>query len=85
MFTHLLLSLACAQQAAPAPASTPDSTHPNFLIILVDDLCYGDLGEDIAGISGREKHRTPHISPLAASYSVLIASPFTRPQPTVPI
>ena len=38
MFTHLLLSLACAQQAAPAPASTPDSTQPNFLIILVDDL-----------------------------------------------
>jgi arylsulfatase A-like enzyme len=71
MFTHLLLSLACAQQAAPAPESTSDSPPPNFLIILVDDLGYGDLGEDLAGIGGREKHRTPHISRLAAEGLVL--------------
>lgn len=71
MFPQLLLSLACAPQTVPAPEAEPESTPPNFLIILVDDLGYGDLGADLAGIGGREKHRTPHISRLAAEGLVL--------------
>ena len=49
--------------AAVQPADAEDaSTRPNVLLILVDDLGYGDLGCQGAG-----DMRTPHIDRLAAS------------------
>jgi len=63
MIAPLLLSLACAPQEPAAP--------PNFLVVPLDDLGYGDLGADLAGIGGRAEHRTPNISRLAAEGLVM--------------
>lgn len=78
MLSILLLSLACAPQssAPPSEVARPEplsvgATTPNFLIVLVDDLGYGDLGADLSGIGGRAEHRTPNISRLAAEGLVL--------------
>ncbi|QDU37178.1 Arylsulfatase [Maioricimonas rarisocia] len=58
MFRQLLfLLLACLVIAPPAIADD----RPNFVLILADDLGYGDLG-----CYGSEQNHTPHLDRLAA-------------------
>ncbi len=47
------------------------SLPPNVLVVLVDDLGWGDLGADLPGIGGRADHRTPHITAFAVESLVL--------------
>jgi len=48
------LSLTCL------PAAAEDAARPNFILIVCDNLGYGDLG-----INGSKLHRTPHVDRLA--------------------
>ncbi len=53
--------LAAVGVAAVASAAAADAQRPNFVIILADDLGYGDLAS-----YGHPVHRTPHLDRLAA-------------------
>jgi arylsulfatase A len=54
-----LIGLALVLMAA-APASAKDPARPNIVIILADDLGYGDIGA-----YGQSRIKTPHIDRLA--------------------
>jgi arylsulfatase A-like enzyme len=74
----LLLSLT-ALAAEPATDSTPKPARsPNLVVILADDLGYGDLG-----VTGHPQHRTPRLDELAASGAHLddfyVTSPVCTP------
>jgi arylsulfatase A-like enzyme len=58
LFHRLLLAGALAVMASCAPEAHP---RPNVLVILADDLGFGDLG-----VYGRRDAGTPHIDDLAA-------------------
>ncbi len=47
-------------EAPEETPATPRLSKPNFIVILCDDLGYGDLG-----CFGSDKHRTPHIDRMA--------------------
>src|SRR4051812_22261788 len=58
--TWLALPLALAA-ASPAPAADP-ARRPNVVVILADDIGYGDLG-----CYGATRVKTPHLDRLAAA------------------
>ncbi|MHC4096068.1 MAG: sulfatase family protein [Planctomycetota bacterium] len=59
-FTQAVWAKDRRQKNALIPSSQPASVRPNFIIILCDNLGYGDLG-----CFGSNTHRTPHIDRLA--------------------
>ncbi len=60
-FSGASLAIAgCTEQSA-VPTKSESRELPNFIIILCDDLGYGDIG-----CYGSKKHRTPHVDKMAA-------------------
>ena len=49
-----------ARALAAEPTASKAKRPPNFIVILWDNLGYGDIG-----CSGSRKHRTPHVDRMA--------------------
>ncbi|HEX7904118.1 MAG TPA: arylsulfatase [Chitinophagaceae bacterium] len=56
-----VLSIVCIMLLLPAIGITQQNKRPNFILILADDLGYGETG-----CYGQQKIETPHIDKLAA-------------------
>lgn len=61
MFRYALLSLCCCSSLTISAARAADSSLTNFVVVLCDDLGYGDIG-----CYGHPHIRTPHLDQLAA-------------------
>lgn len=60
VFLGILLILGCKRRGESAEGKSLETSKPNIIYILADDLGYGDLG-----IYGQKKFRTPNIDRLA--------------------
>ena len=62
MSTNIALSVGILISLATAviSADSPSESRPNFVVIFVDDMGYGDLG-----CFGSKVHRTPHLDQMA--------------------
>ncbi|NQU19833.1 MAG: sulfatase [Candidatus Nealsonbacteria bacterium] len=60
-WTAVAIGLAVACRASAAEEDAADGRPPNFVIILCDNLGYGDVG-----CYGSKVHRTPHVDRMAA-------------------
>ncbi|MEO1012975.1 MAG: sulfatase-like hydrolase/transferase [Bacteroidota bacterium] len=62
LLLYILLSLGCLNPAlAQGPQSEPDSKRPNIVLIMCDDLGWGDVG-----FNGNTEVKTPNLDRLAA-------------------
>lgn len=75
---RLLLMMLAFLATAARPAQAAARARPNFLIILADDLGYGDLG-----VQGAKDVKTPHIDRLAQAgvrcTSGYVSGPYCSP------
>ena len=56
----LLAALAATVSSNPLVGRAAESPKPNFVIILIDDMGYGDIGP-----FGSKLNRTPHLDRMA--------------------
>jgi arylsulfatase A-like enzyme len=60
LFGSWMMAMVFATASAHAEASREPMDRPNFVVIFVDDMGYGDIGP-----TGSEKNRTPHLDQMA--------------------
>ena len=72
-----------ARHETPSPESSPYGSRPNVVLILADDLGYGDLG-----CYGHDRFRTPHLDQMASEgvrfTNFYVPVPYCAPDPGIP-